>query len=185
MDPVEVLGIEVAQYVGQGQQALVPRTIGRTADAQSKKGMAGPTARTSRETFLSHWEGRGREVYQRLLDFAQEHGLVINWGIKGFSMNVPVNGQKVSLLEGHRPDMYQGNLIYFGGILSKVHDYEPIISFYTEEILKIASATRVSDKSLRCLMWELSDEEEAHLHSTLLAVAERIRRHGLAQSTTS
>jgi len=37
MDPVEVLAIEVHQYVGKGLKTLVPRVIGQTAEAQARK----------------------------------------------------------------------------------------------------------------------------------------------------
>ena len=37
MDPAEVLGIEIKQYVGQGVKTLVPRLIGQTIEAQQKK----------------------------------------------------------------------------------------------------------------------------------------------------
>jgi hypothetical protein len=178
MDPVEILGIEVAQYVGRGQQqALVPRTIGRTADAQSRKGMPS-SSRTNREEFLSHWEGRGREVYERLLDLANENGLFIKWGTKGFSMNVVIERQNISLLAGYPPPL--ATYLRLWVILEKVRNAESIASFYTEEALKIPSAEKLSDKHLRCPVWELSDKEEAHLHRTLLAVAEKIREHGLA-----
>lgn len=45
LDPAEVLGIEIRQYVGEGVKALVPQIVGRTAEAEQRK--AG--ARTRRE----------------------------------------------------------------------------------------------------------------------------------------
>jgi hypothetical protein len=40
MRPVEVLGVEVKQYVGQNSKTLVPRLVGQTAEAQQKKAAA-------------------------------------------------------------------------------------------------------------------------------------------------
>lgn len=40
MDPAEVLGIEIKQFVGQGVKTLVPRIIGQTMEAQQKKSAA-------------------------------------------------------------------------------------------------------------------------------------------------
>ena len=37
MDPAEVLALELRQYVGEGLKTLVPRVIGNTAIAESKK----------------------------------------------------------------------------------------------------------------------------------------------------
>ncbi|HEX6039344.1 hypothetical protein [Longimicrobium sp.] len=39
MDPAEVLGVEVRQYVGPGIKTLVPRMVGQTAAAESRKGV--------------------------------------------------------------------------------------------------------------------------------------------------
>lgn len=36
MDPAEVLGVEIKQYIGQGMKTLVPRVIGQTAEAEKK-----------------------------------------------------------------------------------------------------------------------------------------------------
>lgn len=38
MDPAEVLAVEIKHYVGTGLKTLVPRVIGQTAEAQSRKG---------------------------------------------------------------------------------------------------------------------------------------------------
>lgn len=39
MDPAEILAVEVKQYVGEKVCTLVPRVIGQTAEAESKKGV--------------------------------------------------------------------------------------------------------------------------------------------------
>lgn len=45
MNPAEVIGIEVRQYVGQGLKTLVPRVLGQTAEAQQRKGRAASSPR--------------------------------------------------------------------------------------------------------------------------------------------
>jgi hypothetical protein len=49
MDPAEVLGIEVRQFVGDRLRTLVPRVIGQTAEAQRKKQVGQSTPRTPPE----------------------------------------------------------------------------------------------------------------------------------------
>ena len=46
MDPAEVLAVEIKQYVGGSQRALVPRAVGQTAAAQQAKRAASPPGRT-------------------------------------------------------------------------------------------------------------------------------------------
>src|SRR5262249_50837111 len=41
MDPAEVLAVEIKQFVGEGLKTLVPRVIGRTVEADRKKGGPG------------------------------------------------------------------------------------------------------------------------------------------------
>ena len=38
MDPAEVLAVEIKHFVGTGLKTLVPRIIGQTAEAESRKG---------------------------------------------------------------------------------------------------------------------------------------------------
>lgn len=60
MNPAEVLAVEVKQYVGQGQQALVPRVIGQTAQATAQKSTASTRSRETRQwdesSFLTELE---------------------------------------------------------------------------------------------------------------------------------
>jgi hypothetical protein len=85
MDPVEVLAVEIHQYVGQGLKTLVPRVMGQTADAQARKGIAGRQARTWDEaSFFAELERRhGAEkaaAARRILDWAEERKLHLWWG---------------------------------------------------------------------------------------------------------
>lgn len=38
MSPAEVIALELRHYAGQGLRTLVPRVIGRTAEAERRKG---------------------------------------------------------------------------------------------------------------------------------------------------
>lgn len=86
MDPAEVLGLEVHQYVGQGSTVLVPRVVGLTAEAERAK-----TVRQSRtwdrQTFLVALEtNRNRaeaDAAARILDWCDARGLDLKWGTGG------------------------------------------------------------------------------------------------------
>ena len=76
MDPAEVLGVEVRQYVGGETKTLVSRVIGQTAAAERKK------ARPQGETWtLPRFQERLKEkkgaaaveVADRILEWAREH----------------------------------------------------------------------------------------------------------------
>ncbi len=84
MDPAEVLGVELPQFVGQGIRTIVPRIIGQTVEAQQKKGY---TPRESRqwdeETFfaeLAQQEETAVTIARHILIWANKHADAISWG---------------------------------------------------------------------------------------------------------
>ncbi len=52
MDPAEVIGVEVRQFIGEGLKTLVPKVIGQTALAQQAKGTSQPSRRWDEATLL-------------------------------------------------------------------------------------------------------------------------------------
>ncbi len=64
MDPVEVLAVEIKQYVGGNLKTLVPRVIGQTVEAQQKK--FGPVKKPSEKGEAY------REFFQHLIDELRE-----------------------------------------------------------------------------------------------------------------
>jgi hypothetical protein len=83
MDPAEVLGLEVHQYVGEGKTVLVPRVVGLTAEAEKTKAIR--QSRTwDRQSFLDTLKSRRgpeeAEAASRILDWCEHRGLVVKWG---------------------------------------------------------------------------------------------------------
>ncbi|CAN5117210.1 hypothetical protein BH23CHL1_BH23CHL1_04950 [soil metagenome] len=85
MSPAEVLAVEIKQYTGQGQQALVPRVIGQTEQAVQKK--ATPTTgrrQWDEESFftkLSNEHGpAATSTARRILQWAEQNALTVGWG---------------------------------------------------------------------------------------------------------
>ena len=85
MDPVEVLAVEVKQYVGQGLSTLVPRVLGQTAQAQARKSRSTSRAKPwDKASFLEALEDDGGPqdvaVARRILAWAEEQALDVWWG---------------------------------------------------------------------------------------------------------
>jgi hypothetical protein len=72
MDPAEVLAVEIPQYVGKNQRAVVPRVIGLTAKAEAAKGKRPPIERKEWDTdsFIKDSKERiqNQYAYQLLID---------------------------------------------------------------------------------------------------------------------
>ncbi len=117
MDPAEVMGVEVPQFVGEGQQALVPRVVGVTAEAERRKTVGRAKGRRwDKESFfeeLAHVRSQQEvDAVQGILDWAESKGLEIKWGSGAkhgsFSPKVIVNGDVVHLFS-----IYTDNNIQF------------------------------------------------------------------------
>ena len=49
MDPAQVLGVEIKQFVGENMKSLVPRVVGQTEEAKRKTGRGPRRAKESDE----------------------------------------------------------------------------------------------------------------------------------------
>jgi hypothetical protein len=86
MSPADVLTAEMKQYVGEGLQTLVPRTIGQTAEAQARKGRPGSRKRDE-QSLLEEIEREGPEeleVARQIIERSRSHLPRFAWG-KGCS----------------------------------------------------------------------------------------------------
>ncbi len=111
MDPAEVLGVEIRQYVSRDLRTLVPRVIGQTAEAQQRKrpkggGNAGPTLRGAEEFSASIEQApeEDREALRHLRDWAlglAEQGLTrlyTSVGRDRWVLNLRLRDEDVSLI---------------------------------------------------------------------------------------
>jgi hypothetical protein len=111
MSDIEVLAVEVKQFLGEGQKAIVPRLLGMTETAREGK-HAQVQRLTNRDEFLGKCDPEISQFFTRILDIADQHGHTIYWGIKGFSMRVflPETDSMASIVYGFPPNIFQ---VYF------------------------------------------------------------------------
>jgi len=89
LDTIEVLAVELPQYVGAGEhplKALVPRLVGQTAKAQALKSGGGPrpSKRWDEASFMAEVSERhgpeARAVSQEILEWVRAHADRVDWG---------------------------------------------------------------------------------------------------------
>lgn len=93
MDPAEVLAVEIKQFIGTGMKTLVPRVVGQTAQAETRKGAgqrSTPVAWDEESYFReagSRWEASDLKVARCIADWMKEHCTRVDWrkGAKGSS----------------------------------------------------------------------------------------------------
>lgn len=102
MPKIQVLGVEVRHYAGNGMRALVPRVVGQTERARDEKALSPPSRKTGESEFLAACPIGARDYFEELLREARAEGLTISWGTKGFSVRgVRPGGKAVSVLYGY------------------------------------------------------------------------------------
>ena len=79
MPGIEVLAIEIRQFMGGSRQTLVPRVLGRTvASPRSHAGHGTRRLKLDRESFLNAFDKpEHRSVAARLLGVADESGAIV------------------------------------------------------------------------------------------------------------
>jgi hypothetical protein len=87
MQDIEVLGIELRQYTGEGLQAIVPKVIGKTERIRQNKSTPGGR-KTNEAAFLEALEPDTRSFFTAVLNMGREKGAQFYWGTKGFSLRI-------------------------------------------------------------------------------------------------
>jgi len=111
MTNVEVLAVEIKQFQredSRGQKALVPRVVGFTETARSVKEGTGQRGRLTRTAFANACTPEAGVFFQRVLDIAENRGLVVEWGKDMFSLRSSfADGEMVTLAYGEPPDEFR------------------------------------------------------------------------------
>jgi hypothetical protein len=105
MEDVEVLAVEIKQYVGEGRKAVVPRVIGITEATRTSS----PDQKTTRDELLDKCNPDITKFFERVLDLADSNEYIISWGTKGFSGRVylPKNEKFASFIYGWPPGIFE------------------------------------------------------------------------------
>jgi len=84
MDPAEVIGIEIKQFVGEGITSLVPEVVGKTMESELRKSVSYHKEVWDEDRFFSVFTQRKNELEEdgarTMLQWAKDRGLRIWWG---------------------------------------------------------------------------------------------------------
>jgi len=124
MTKVEILGVELPQFVGSGIRALVPRLIGQTEIIrQIKRETTRSSRRTNIKEFLSNISEELRPFFTDLISEAEKQGMQIYWGTKGFSLRLAIKrGEIISLFYGYPPGSNESVVTHIQGYVANIED---------------------------------------------------------------
>ena len=181
MDPAEVLAVEIKQYVDNDNKikTLVPRVIGQTSEAQMKKRVERAPLLTQK-TFFENLDQYGKDFFEVLFDFARQNNLVTRWGTKGFSLNVDIDGNMVSLMQGYSSLSKFGQTLFSqtGSIQNKVKDSDKIIDEY-KAVLNLPNFEKVGNGFRLKIDNNLDEKQLEEFKIILTDVIIAIRDNGL------
>lgn len=163
MNKSEVLGVEIKQYQAADEKikTLVSRVYGQTIEAQIKKGKGSTGPIIDEEEFFKNLDQHGKNFFHELFKFKDDKGLVINWGTKGFSLNVQIGNKKVSLLQGYSNKRSYGQTMHstIGSISKKVKNGDEIAANFVKDSLELKDFQKVNNGFIFNLERDLDDEE--------------------------
>ena len=186
MDKTEVLGVEIKQYAANEEKikTLVSRVVGQTIEAQSKKGKGLKDDYLTKEMFFEKIDKHAPNFFKELFKFGDEKGLIINWGTKGFSLNVAIGKKKVSLLQGYTNLRSNGQTMYstVESISKKVKNGDEIVLNYVSRTLELDGFKSVNKGFIFNLEKDLTDEEWVKFKGIISDTVEKIKNNGLKRS---
>ena len=142
-----------------------------------------PLPVVSQDDFLKRCDEHGKGVFSRILEFARRRSMSINWGAKGFSMGVQVDGTRVVVCYAYPPAAVFKQTLY-----TALHDRAGIERKTTasaetiDQLRDAAEATGLfapAGRELKCLIDRaFTDDEVDALVAWCESVAQAIVGHG-------
>ena len=163
----------LSQEIVVGREHVKPRRV--TSE---------PLPVVSEDDFLKRCDEHGKDVFSRILELAHSRSMSINWGTKGFSMGVDVEGARVVICYAYPPAAVFKQTLYTAlrdraGIERKTSAPAEAI----DRLRNAAAATRLfapAGRELKCLInREFTDDEVDALVAWCDSAAQAIVEHGL------
>jgi len=149
MADVEVLAVEIKQYRGKDQQALVPRVVGLTEKAKDRKTGDSQRGKTNRGQFLSLCPPETQATLEMILDRAESGGYTPSWSRKNFSVRAYLSKeQRAFVFANGYPD---------GSFAVSFQDWPPILDIESRNLREKLLQYGV----FRSLAWHLAVKLDA------------------------
>ena len=87
--------------------AVAPQVVEEKSKRRGKR-----TRSTNREDFIGSLDPNGKAVFEKILEFAEARKMPIHWGVKGFSLNIDLDGTHVTVFFCYPPASMYNQSIY-------------------------------------------------------------------------
>jgi len=131
--------------------------------------------------FMDSLNINGKKLFEKIFSFGKKNNLIFKWGSKGFSLNVGINSENVTLLFGYPPNSVFKQSIYTRNeiISKKVNNPKEVVDFYKTQIKNCGYFQNVGSNS-KWMIDKLYSEEEVNKFLNILGkVIMKIKENGL------
>lgn len=166
MADVEVLAVEIRQYLSGDHKVVVPRVIGLTEAARQAKSSS-PQRRLDRHGLLARSEPTAGEFYEHVLDQAQDRGHSLYWGLVSCSVGVilPDSGARATFVYCTPPNKFE---VYLGHL----HQHGALSDEQALELRKLLTDTGIFTEegkhTIRCIVDETRVAEAIEAYALVL-----------------
>jgi hypothetical protein len=132
------------------------------------------------ETFMKALDPEGRAVFKAILNLSDLHGFPINWGTKGFSLNVDVGGKRIALCYGYGPKAFGGQMIWtsFTDIINKVKGGDEIVASLRNRLRQTGIFKETKKEMKFDFQQKLTETQIKDMTDILVDLANRIESGG-------
>lgn len=131
--------------------------------------------------FIDSLNINGKKIFEKIFSFGKENNLICKWGSKGFSLNIGIKNENITLLFGYPPDSVFKQSIYTGYemITKKVNNPEGVVDFYKTQIKNFGYFQDVGLNSKWMIDKPYSEEDIDKFIVILEKVIIKIKENGL------
>jgi hypothetical protein len=138
------------------------------------------------QRFMEILDSYGAPVFREIFKYAREQAMHVQWGSKGFSLNVECDGTRVVLVLGYVPSAVYGQSVYTalyrpGGLVAKAG----VDDISVQNLASEARATGLftaAGRELKCVVdRRVSDREIAGLVAWIGKAVDSVRERGFSE----
>lgn len=180
---LDVYCVEFKYFVNKTDNKMISSdfVVGDEEFIRTKISSSTQLPKTDKGKFVESLDNIGKLVFENIFKFAEQEKLVFRWGAKGFSLNLLIDNENISLCEGYPTNSVFKQSLYTNLqlISKKVNNSDSVVDFYRKEL---KSFGKFEQKKLN-FKWSLEkgitiSDIEKYLE-ILKKMIERIKTEGL------
>jgi len=179
---IDVYCVEFKYFVNKSNVKMISSdfVVGDEEFIRQKVKSETQLPKITQDKFIETLNENGKFVFNRLFDFAKKENLLLRWGSKGFSLNLPFDNGFVGLCFGYPPTSVFKQSIYTGfeEITKKVNNPEKVIFDFRAELEKQKNFEKART-NLKWIITEKSGTEINNFIETIKILVNKIRIEGL------